>query len=133
MVEVVIFDPEHAQGISEVCRGQGWPTYADPTVALRGCTAAGSCVAVALDGDLVVGFAQAFGDGFAQSFLSQLVVRASHRRQGIARRLVQVVHGLTGAERMDLVTSEDSRAFYESFTHKQMVGVRLYPIASAPG
>lgn len=61
-----------------------------------------------------------------QSFLSQLGVSPRHRREGLARALVQATFEATGTERMDLVT-DDAEAFYESFPHKMKRGFRIYP------
>nr|WP_281385954.1 GNAT family N-acetyltransferase [Nocardioides luti] len=99
----------------------------DPDVVRRACTASGVVTRVALDPDgRVVGFAQACGDGEIQSFLAQLAVLASHRRQGIARRLVEDAFAATGTQRMDLVT-DDAEAFYASFPHRTKPGFRIYP------
>ena len=43
---------------------------------------------VAVDGESVVGFARAIGDGIADGYLTMLVVDAAYRNQGIARALV---------------------------------------------
>ncbi|GAA5148432.1 hypothetical protein GCM10023340_22200 [Nocardioides marinquilinus] len=117
---------EHADGIAALCDRLGWPTYADPDVARRGCAAPGVVVRVAVEDGRVVGFAQAMGDGVMQSFLSQLAVAPGHRRRGVARRLVEAVFAATGTERMDLVT-DDAEAFYRSFPHRAKPGFRIYP------
>jgi ribosomal protein S18 acetylase RimI-like enzyme len=127
MAEILEFLSEHAEGVSAVCLALGWPTYSDVATAQRGCAAPGVCTVVAVDSGNVIGFAQAFTDGEAASYLSQVGVVASHRRQGIGRRLVQTVFQLTGAARMDLVTMEDAEEFYRSFNHRKMSGYRIYP------
>jgi len=129
MVEVVPFEADnqqHVEGVAAVCRSLGWPSYADPDVARRGCTAPGVVTRLAVDGATVVGFAQACGDGVIQSFLSQLGVLESYRRRGLASRLVEATFAATGTQRMDLLT-DDAEAFYRSFEHKEKPGYRIYP------
>ncbi|MBA3308585.1 MAG: GNAT family N-acetyltransferase [Nocardioidaceae bacterium] len=126
MVVVMEFKPEHAAGVAALCRALGWPTYSDADVAARGGSAPGVCTVVAIDGGELVGFAQAFTDGEAAAYLSQVGVSETHRRCGIARNLVNELFRATGASRMDLVT-EDAGAFYRSFPHKEWKGFRLYP------
>jgi hypothetical protein len=58
MVDVMGFQPEHAAGVAALCRALGWPTYSDADVAARGCSAPGVATVVAIDGGVLVGFAQ---------------------------------------------------------------------------
>ncbi len=48
---------------------------------------------VAVDGDRVVGFARALGDGCFNGYLSMLVVDASYRKQGVGRALLKRLLG----------------------------------------
>ena len=50
----------------------------------------------------MVGFATGFGDGAIDFYLSLLVVAATHRRQGIGRRLIDGLFEPTGVARIDL-------------------------------
>lgn len=126
MITIAQFSTADATGVAHLCQTLGWPTYADPAVAARGCVAPGVHTVVAIDSDQVVGFAQAFADGEAASFLSQVAVAESHRRRGLGRRLVKEVFKATGAGRMDLVT-DDAVDFYRTFPHKEWSGFRIYP------
>ena len=126
MVGTAPFEAPHAEGVAALCAELGWTTYADPGVAVRGMLAPGVVTRVALDGDRVVGFAQACGDGLVQSFLAQLAVSAAYRHRGIARRLVEEVLAATGTQRMDLLT-DHAQDFYASFAHRRKDGFRIYP------
>ncbi len=126
-VEVVPFSGEHAVGVARLAEAVQWPSLTDPETVLRVCTAPGATSYVALEGDQVVGWAQALGDGVLQSHLSFLVVAASHRRRGIARLLTVATFQGTHTLRMDLVTDALGDGFYASFSHKRMLGFRIYP------
>jgi ribosomal protein S18 acetylase RimI-like enzyme len=135
VTDVRPFRPADAEGVARLCRELGWPSFSDPDVAVRACTAPGVVAFVAVEpagegvperGERVVGFAQAFGDGVVQSYLAQLGVAASHRRRGTGRRLVEAVFAASGTRRLDLVT-DDAQAFYRSFEHREKPGFRLYP------
>jgi len=114
-------------GIIALCVAEGWPSYPeDPARAHRALTAPGATAVVAVDDDQVVGFAHMLSDGEIQAFLSNIAVASTHRRQGIARRLVAVALERAGGLRVDLIT-ETADAFYESLKHKRSSGYRIYP------
>ena len=125
-VAIVPFEDGHADGIARLSTTVQWPSLTDPEVVRRVCTAPGSTAYVALDGDDVVGWAQALGDGVLQSHLSFLAVHPDQRRRGIARLLTVATFQSTGTLRMDLIT-DSAEEFYESFEHKPMAGYRIYP------
>lgn len=125
-VEIVPFEAEHAPGIALLATTVQWPSLTDPVVVRRVCTAPGSTAYVAVEGDTVVGWAQALGDGVLQSHLCFLAVHPEQRRRGIARLLTVATFQSTGTKRMDLIT-DSAEEFYESFEHRQMSGYRIYP------
>ena len=133
-VDVRPFEPDDADGVARLAITVQWPSVSDPDVVRRVCDAPGSTAFVAVvqpedehDAPLVVGWAQALGDGVLQSHLSFLAVHPDHRRRGIARLLVVAVFQSTGTLRMDLVTTPGVEGFYEGFAHRTMAGYRLYP------
>lgn len=129
-IEIVRFDAAlaaHVDGVVAVCQSLGWPSYSDPVVVARGCGGPGVTTTVALESrGGVVGFAQVVGDGLVQGHLAQLGVLASHRRQGIATRLLEAAFTASGVRRIDLVT-DDADRFYASFPHRLKQGYRIYP------
>ena len=125
-VEVVPFEPEHASGIAKVCTAVQWPSLADPEVVRQVCVAPGSTAYTAIEDGMVVGFAQALGDGVLQSHLSFVAVHPDQRRRGIARLLTVATFQATATKRMDLI-SDSAEEFYESFAHRRMAGFRIYP------
>lgn len=127
---VVPFTGAHADGVAAVCAELGWPTYADPDVARRGCGAPGVSTRVALDAEgAVVDFAQLLGDGVVQGYLAQLGVRSGWRHRGVATALVEAATRDAGVQRVDLIT-DDAQGFYASFAHQTKSGFRIYPGAA---
>ena len=119
--------PSHVEGIVEICRAEGWESFYDPNRVWRVLNAPGVCAVVALEDERVVGFAYVQSDGEIQAHLSNIAVTPSHRRRGIARRMIEEAFGRCGAKRIDLVSSEGSDQFYRSFQHREFPGFRIYP------
>ena len=88
---------------------------------------------VALAGERVAGFVQLQSDGVIQAHLSLIAVGRDWRKQGIGRRLIELAFERSGAQRLDLVSTEDADAFYESFVHRRFPGFRLYPALERSG
>jgi ribosomal protein S18 acetylase RimI-like enzyme len=88
-------------------------------------TAPGVTAVIARDEE-VVGFAYVQSDGEIQAHLSAITVRGSHRRRGIARRLLDEALTAAGGERIDLIT-DSAEGFYASLTHQRWAGFRIYP------
>ena len=127
VVDIVPFEDGHTAGIARLATTVHWPSLTDPDVVRRVFTAPGSSAYTALVDGEVVGFAQALGDGVLQSHLSFLAVHPDHRGRGIARLLTVATFQATYTVRMDLITPDDARRFYESFDHTEMTGFRIYP------
>ena len=126
---VVPFGTRHLAGVIALCEAQAWPSLpADPERAERILTDAEGSSFVAVDGEDVIGFAFAIVDaGALDAYLSMLVVAASHRRQGIARRLIDAVFRDTAVVRINLLAEPGSEQFYDSFPNRTFAGYRIYP------
>ncbi len=122
------YERTHLAGIVALCDAEGWPSFgADLDRAHATLTAPGVTSVVALDGELVIGFAYLLSDGHIASYLSMMATHVDYRRKGVGRALVDYAHPLTGAQRIDLVTdtAEDFYASYEH--HRTFSGFRIYP------
>lgn len=117
---------DDAVGISRLSTVVQWPSLTDPEVVRQVCTAPGASAYVAISDGVLVGWAQALGDGILQSHLGFVAVHPDHRRRGIARLLVMATFQATGTKRMDLIT-DSAQAFYAGFEHKRLSGFRIYP------
>ncbi len=126
----------HLDGVIAVKVVEGWASLTeDRDRAHRVFTAPGVVNVVAVErGDAVVGYAQMQTDSASQAHLSEIAVLPSHRRLGIARRLLQAAFDASGAERIDLIT-KTADDFYSSLNHQQWNGYQIYPRfdQNAPG
>ncbi|TDU87283.1 acetyltransferase (GNAT) family protein [Kribbella voronezhensis] len=122
------YERAHLPGIVALCEAEGWPSFpADHERAHAVLTGPGVTSVVALDDNgEVVAFAYLLSDGHIQAYLAELAVAATHRRQGIARALLEYAMPLTGAQRIDLVT-DTAQDFYASLPHHTFSGFRIYP------
>jgi predicted N-acetyltransferase YhbS len=116
---------QHVDAISALCKRQGWPSWT-PERARAALTAPGVIAVVAVEEERVLGAAQLLSDGSVMAYLGMLLVAPEARGRGIGRGLVQEVMRRSGLERVDLLSTDESLAFYERFTHKRKPGVRIY-------
>jgi ribosomal protein S18 acetylase RimI-like enzyme len=126
-MQFVTISRSHLDGIVALCRQEGWPSFSEPDRAWRALTAPGVTTIVAVENDEVIGFAYVQSDGEIQAHLSDILVNPQRRRRGIGRRLIEEAFARCGAERIDLVSTEGSAKFYESFEHRRFPGYRIYP------
>src|SRR5215467_396162 len=70
-------------------------------------------VAIARDGERVVGTARLLSDGVVNAYLLDVWTASSHRRQGIASAMVRVLCEQVPGQHVGLQT-DDAQAFYES-------------------
>jgi GNAT superfamily N-acetyltransferase len=109
---------------------EGWPT--PPSLDRRLAAVRGADhVAIAFDGDRLVGFATALSDGALMACLSLLEVIASHRRRGIGTGLVRALEREIGdLYGLDLCCDEEVVPFYERQGFSRVEGmVRRSPQA----
>jgi ribosomal protein S18 acetylase RimI-like enzyme len=77
-------------------------------------------VAIARDGDRVVGMARLLSEGVCNAYLVDVWTASSHRRQGIATRMMRLLIDAVPGQHIGLQT-DDAQALYES------VGFRPQP------
>ena len=77
-------------------------------------------VAIARDGDRVVGMARLLSDGVCNAYAVDVWTASSHRRQGIATRMMRLLIDAVPGQHIGLQT-DDAQALYES------VGFRRQP------
>ncbi len=70
-------------------------------------------VAIARDGEHVVGMARLLSDGVCNAYLVDVWTLSSHRRQGIASAMIRVLEDQVPGQHIGLQT-DDAQAFYAS-------------------
>ncbi len=75
-------------------------------------------VAVAWDGDLVVGQARLLSDGVCNAYLVDVWTRASHRRRGIASAMVEHLAAQVPGQHIGLQT-DDAQTLYTSLGFRE--------------
>lgn len=126
-IEFREFQEDDLDGVTTLCRQEGWSSYSDDRDRARGAfTAPGVVAVVATASSHIIGFAYFQTDRAIQAHLSLLVVEKTHRRLGVAKGIISYTFPLLGASRVDLIT-DTADAFYRSLVHKEESGFRLYP------
>jgi ribosomal protein S18 acetylase RimI-like enzyme len=115
------------EAVAALGEREGWDSWADRARTRRALGAPGASTLVVREDDRVVGAAHAISDGAISTYLGMLLVDASHRGQGIGSALIADLFRREGYRRMDLLTVDESVAFYERLTHHRFPGFRLYP------
>ena len=134
-MKVVTYDPRHLDAVLDLCKAEGWITFAgNPERAARSLTAPGTTTLVAVDEAArsgeegrVLGFAQTYGDGCFGGYLAMLLVGEDARDQGVGKALVERTLVESGVLRLDLLSSDRAMSLYERFPHIRIPGFRLYP------
>jgi ribosomal protein S18 acetylase RimI-like enzyme len=70
-------------------------------------------VAIARDGDRVVGMARLLSDGVCNAYAVDVWTASTHRRRGIASRMMRLLIEAVPGQHVGLQT-DDAQAFYES-------------------
>jgi GNAT superfamily N-acetyltransferase len=102
---------------------EGWPTPPTPERHLAHLRGA-EVVVLAMDGDRVIGFVTAIGDGVMTAFVPLLEVLPAYRGQGIGSALLRrVLDRLGDRYSIDLVCDPELVPFYERLGGIALAGV----------
>ena len=133
-MRIAAYEPKHLDQILALCKAEDWTTFAgsrDRAARAMGNPGVTALVAiddeVGSDGERVLGFSQAVGDGAFGGYLCMLLVAEDSRGRGIGKALVQRTLVESGVLRLDLLSSEGAMSLYESFPHNRIPGFRIYP------
>lgn len=111
----------------------GWPNPPSPQTFMR-ILAGSSHLALALNGDQVVGFITAISDGVLSAYIPLLEVRPEYQGRGIGQKLVaDLLDQLSGLYMIDLTCDENLQPFYERFGLKRATGMLQRNYANQSG
>ncbi|HLZ64007.1 MAG TPA: GNAT family N-acetyltransferase [Ktedonosporobacter sp.] len=116
---------EDFPAIQRLSSAEGWPTPEQrPDEALIAWRNSWPTL-VAVEGESVVGFVRSFTDGEITLYVPELLVDAHYRGRGIGRLLLDTCHYLYPHTRIDILSTEASLSFYESYGFRLIgAGVR---------
>ena len=103
----------------------GWSAYTDAPQTLASGLAGSAQVAVAWEGQDLVGLARVVSDGHTVCYLQDVLVDPRHQRTGLGRRLVELVLAPFAHVRQKVLltdTEPGQKAFYESLGYRQAGG-----------
>lgn len=103
--------------IVNLYRSVGWTNYMDRVDVLERAFAGSLCKLGAYDGDKLVGFIRAVGDGQTIVFVQDIIVLPEYQRQGIGTLLLQaILDKYQDVYQLELLTdnTEKTKAFYRS-------------------
>ena len=133
-MRIATYEPKHLDQILALCKAEGWTTFAgsrDRAARAMGNPGVTALVAIddeaGSDGEHVLGFSQAVGDGAFGGYLCMLLVAEDSRGHGIGKALVERTLVESGVLRLDLLSSEGAMSLYERFPHNRIPGFRIYP------
>ena len=69
---------------------------------------------VAIEGERVVGFVRGLTDGAITMYIAEMAVEVRLRGHGIGRALLDACHVLYPTARLDLLATDEARAFYKA-------------------
>lgn len=116
-MEIKSYTNFHLEEIVNLYRSVGWTNYLDRADVLESAFEHSLCVLGAYDGDSLVGFIRAVGDGQTIVFVQDIIVLPEYQRQGIGTLLLQaILDKYQDVYQLELLTdnTEKTKAFYRS-------------------
>lgn len=115
---------EDFQSIQDLSAAEGWPTPSDrPEESFTSWQHAWPAL-VALHGDEPVGFLRAISDGAVTTYLCEMLVDPFWRGKGLGEALLAICHNIYPTTRIDLISGDEARGFYERLGCREFAGFR---------
>jgi ribosomal protein S18 acetylase RimI-like enzyme len=127
MIEIRHFRSEDLDAVVELCRAEGWDSYAaDPERTCHALSVAGVVSVVAVEDGIVWSFAQLLTYGAIRAYLANIVVAATKRGADIGTRLMEELFRQVKPAYIDLLSTESATSFYDALPHRRLAGYRIY-------
>ena len=109
---------EEVKDVKKLYEQHGWLAYLNDDAKLERAFANSLCLFGAYDNDRLVGFIRCVGDGEHIVMVQDLIVAATHQRQGIGRELMRCIGERFADVRMFMLLTDamdkDANAFYQA-------------------
>jgi GNAT superfamily N-acetyltransferase len=110
--------------IQNLSQAEGWTTPIErPAEALAAWQRSWPALVACAD-DIVIAFCRALSDGMVTTYIAEVLVAPPWQRNGIAAALLEASQRLCPGSRLDLLTTDASRGFYDHLGYRSMVGFR---------
>lgn len=98
-------------GLFALYQAEQWTNFTKEKVAAM-LAASASIYLVLEEAGEIIGFARYITDDVETTFIGEIIVAKSHRRQGLGRRLIEEIEARLPATRIELASEEDG--FYKA-------------------
>ncbi|MGT2716783.1 GNAT family N-acetyltransferase [Streptococcus oricebi] len=103
--------PSDLDGLLALYQAEQWTNFTKEKVAAMLAATASVCLVLEEAGQ-IIGFARYITDGVEMTFVGEIIIAKSHRRQGLGRRLIEEIQSRLPATRIELASEEDG--FYKA-------------------
>ena len=93
-------------GLFALYQAEQWTNFTKEKVAAM-LAASASIYLVLEEAGEIIGFARYITDDVETTFIGEIIVAKSHRRQGLGRRLIEEIEARLPATRIELASEED--------------------------
>ena len=113
-IEIRAWNEDDFPAIQLLSSAEGWPSPTQRSAEALLAWQHSWPALVAVEGQTIAGFVRGLTDGAITTFIAEMAVDARLRGRGIGRALLDVCHFLYPTTRLDLLSVDDARAFYEA-------------------
>ena len=121
-------EPRDYKAVRDLLIANGWGTRVNDDEQFRAMLEGANRTVVALDGELIIGFARALCDEATNGYISTVAVAEDRRGEGVGRSLIENLIAEDGGKITWVLRARpDSRAFWErmGFTASDLAMERL--------
>ncbi|MBM7097981.1 GNAT family N-acetyltransferase [Bacillus sp. H-16] len=110
--------------IAALNQEQGWKNFADRPEEAKAAWEQSPVRCIAESEGQIIGYVRGLTDGFITLYVCEILVKKSWRKQGVGRALLNHVHSLYPAARLELLATGQSYDFYENAGYRMLYGFR---------
>ena len=136
-IRIIRLDKVNPDELIHLYRHAGWwePAESEDPILIQRLIEGSLCCYGAMDSGRLVGFGRAISDGVADGYIQDVVVLDSHRKRGIATRIVQkILDDLSGRgiSWIGLIATPGSMELYRRLGFSPLVGHTPMRFTGAP-